>query len=579
MKDLKYILRYLKHFKKDLILALTLIILESVFELIIPFLMKDIIDEGIHNENMNQILLSGGLIIGCAIISLVTGHFYAKYNARLVTNFSYALRKDLFQKIQEYSFANLDHFHTSSLVTRITNDVTILQNTLVGGIRPLCRAPLMLIMGIGLSFAMAPKIAWIFIVFVPILGLILFLILRKTAPKYSVLQGNMDELNQVVRENVQAIRTVKSYVREEHEIDKFQKANTKVMKTTKNTFKFAQLNQPSFQLVMYAVTVMILGFGSVLVHNKELQVGSLSALLSYILQVVNSLMMISNVFLLINRSFASAKRLKEVLVEEPTILSPVAGIQEITFGEIEFQNVFFKYKETSEEYVLSNINLHISSGETIGIMGGTGSAKSTLVSLILRLYDVTAGKVLIDQKDVKEYNLKSLRDTIAIVLQNNVLFSGTIRENLLWGNPQASEEELWDACRIACAEEFIKRLPNGLEYDLGQGGVNVSGGQKQRLCIARALLKKPKIIIFDDSTSACDMDTERKILAGIRSLKQVTSIIIGQRITSVIDADNIIILDNGKIVNQGTHAELLEQSEIYKELYAQQLGGVSSCHQ
>lgn len=579
MKDLKYILRYLKHFKKDLILALTLIILESVFELIIPFLMKDIIDEGIHNENMNQILLSGGLIIGCAIISLVTGHFYAKYNARLVTNFSYALRKDLFQKIQEYSFANLDHFHTSSLVTRITNDVTILQNTLVGGIRPLCRAPLMLIMGIGLSFAMAPKIAWIFIVFVPILGLILFLILRKTAPKYSVLQGNMDELNQVVRENVQAIRTVKSYVREEHEIDKFQKANTKVMETTKNTFKFAQLNQPSFQLVMYAVTVMILGFGSVLVHNKELQVGSLSALLSYILQVVNSLMMISNVFLLINRSFASAKRLKEVLVEEPTILSPVAGIQEITFGEIEFQNVFFKYKETSEEYVLSDINLHISSGETIGIMGGTGSAKSTLVSLILRLYDVTAGKVLIDQKDVKEYNLKSLRDTIAIVLQNNVLFSGTIRENLLWGNPQASEEELWDACRIACAEEFIKRLPNGLEYDLGQGGVNVSGGQKQRLCIARALLKKPKIIIFDDSTSACDMDTERKILAGIRNLKQVTSIIIGQRITSVMDADNIIILDNGKIVNQGTHAELLEQSEIYKELYAQQLGGVSSCHQ
>lgn len=579
MKDLKYILRYLKHFKKDLILALTLIILESVFELIIPFLMKDIIDEGIHNENMNQILLSGGLIIGCAIISLVTGHFYAKYNARLVTNFSYALRKDLFQKIQEYSFANLDHFHTSSLVTRITNDVTILQNTLVGGIRPLCRAPLMLIMGIGLSFAMAPKIAWIFIVFVPILGLILFLILRKTAPKYSVLQGNMDELNQVVRENVQAIRTVKSYVREEHEIDKFQKANTKVMETTKNTFKFAQLNQPSFQLVMYAVTVMILGFGSVLVHNKELQVGSLSALLSYILQVVNSLMMISNVFLLINRSFASAKRLKEVLVEEPTILSPVAGIQEITFGEIEFQNVFFKYKETSEEYVLSDINLHISSGETIGIMGGTGSAKSTLVSLILRLYDVTAGKVLIDQKDVKEYNLKSLRDTIAIVLQNNVLFSGTIRENLLWGNPQASEEELWEACRIACAEEFINRLPNGLEYDLGQGGVNVSGGQKQRLCIARALLKKPKIIIFDDSTSACDMDTERKILAGIRNLKQVTSIIIGQRITSVMDADNIIILDNGKIVNQGTHAELLEQSEIYKELYAQQLGGVSSCHQ
>ncbi len=579
MRDLKYILGYLKYFKKDLILAISLIIIETIFELIIPFLMKDIIDEGIHNENMNQILISGGLIIGCALISLVTGHFYAKYNARLVTNFSYALRKDLFQKIQGYSFSNLDHFPTSSLVTRITNDVTIMQNTLVGGIRPLCRSPLMLFMGIGLSFAMAPKIAWIFIAFVPILALILFLIIRKTAPKYSLLQGNIDELNQVVRENVQAIRTVKSYVREEHEMEKFQSANTKVMSTTKNTFKFAQLNQPSFQLVMYAVTVMILGFGSVLVHNNDLKVGSLSALLSYILQVVNSLMMISNVFLLINRSFASSRRLKEVLTEEPTITSLASGLKTIESGTIEFQNVYFKYKESSEEYVLDNINLQIHSGESIGILGGTGSSKSTLVSLILRLYDVTEGKVLIHGQDVKAYDLKALRDSIAIVLQNNVLFSGTIKENLLWGNASATMEEVIEACKIACAEEFIQRLPNGLEYDLGQGGVNVSGGQKQRLCIARALLKKPKVIIFDDSTSACDMETERQILKGIRSLKNVTSIIIGQRITSVMEADRIIILDSGKIVDIGTHNELLQQSEIYKELYQQQLGGACQCHQ
>lgn len=579
MRDLKFILKYLLRFKKDLVLAISLIVIETVFELIIPFLMKDIIDEGIHNQNMNQILLSGGLIIGCAIISLITGHFYAKYNARLITNFSYVLRKDLFSKIQEYSFSNLDHFQTSSLVTRITNDVTIMQNTLVGGIRPLCRSPLMLCMGIGLSFAMAPKIAWIFVLFVPILATILFLIIRKTAPKYSVLQKNIDELNRVVREDVAAIRTVKSYVREEYEIEKFQHANTQVMTTTKNTFKIAQLNQPSFQLVMYAVTVMILGFGSVLVHNQELQVGSLSALLSYILQVVNSLMMISNVFLLINRSFASSKRLKEVLVEEPTFTSLEDSIQEVTAGEVEFKNVFFKYKENSEEYVLSDINLKISSGQSIGILGGTGSAKSTLVSLILRLYDVSEGEILLNGKNVKEYDLKVLRDAISIVLQNNVLFSGSVKDNLLWGNPTASLEEIERVCKIACVDEFLNRLPGGLDYDLGQGGVNVSGGQKQRLCIARALLKQPKIIIFDDSTSACDMETERRILKGIRGLEGVTNIIIGQRITSVMEADQIIILDNGRIVDIGTHEELMKRSSIYQELYKDQLGGVQQCHQ
>ncbi len=579
MKDWKYILKYLFRFKRELFFSISLIILETVFELIIPFLMKDIIDEGIHNQNMQQILLSGGLIIGCAIISLITGHFYAKYNAKLVTNFSYTLRKEVYQKIQEYSFSNLDHFQTSSLVTRITNDVTIMQNTLVGGIRPLCRAPLMLCMGIGLSFAMAPKLAWIFIAFVPILAFILFLIIRKTAPKYSSLQTNIDELNQVVRENVSAIRTVKSYVREDFENAKFHNANHKVMTTTKNTFKIAQLNQPSFQLTMYSVTVMILGFGTLLVHNHELQVGSLSALLSYILQIINSLMLISNVFLLINRSFASSKRLREILTEEPSITSPFSALKQINAGEIEFKNVSFKYKETSEEYVLKDINLKIASGESIGILGGTGSAKSTLVSLILRLYDTTEGEVLLNGENVKKYDLKVLRDNVAIVLQNNVLFSGTIKENLLWGDPNATPEDILRVCEIACAQEFLERLPNGLDYDLGQGGVNVSGGQKQRLCIARALLKKPHVIIFDDSTSACDMETERNILRGIRSLNGVTNIIIGQRITSVMEADKIIILENGKIENIGSHEDLLKSSAIYQELYQEQLGGVESCHQ
>lgn len=574
MKDLAYILRYLKYYKKDLIMAISLIVFETVFELIIPFLMKDIIDKGIKNSDMNQILLSGGLIIGCALISLLTGHFYAKYNARLVTNFSYHLRQEVFAKIQSFSFSNLDHFRTSSLVTRTTNDVMILQNTLVGGLRPLCRSPLMLFMGVGLSFLMAPKVAWIFVGAVPILGIILFLIIRYTAPKYSILQENVDDLNRVVRENVTAIRTVKAYVREEHEINKFNQANEQVMQTTKKTFRIAQLNTPSFQFILYTITVLILTFGSILVHNNELEVGRLSALLSYILQVVNSLMMISNVFLLMNRSFASSKRIKEVLEEQTDIVSKENAITKIEAGTIEFKNVSFKYQNGTGENVLSQINLHIHSGESIGILGGTGSAKSTLVSLILRLYDVTNGEVLLNGINVKEYDIVALRDAISIVLQKNVLFHGTIKENLLWGNKEATDEEIKEACQMACADEFIKNLPGQYSYDLGQGGVNVSGGQKQRLCIARALLKKPKVIIFDDSTSACDMETERKITSAIRSLKDTTNLIIAQRITSVMNADRIVILDEGKIQDIGTHDELLKRNEIYQELYHQQLGGV-----
>ena len=579
MKDLRFILKYLFRFKKDLFFAVFFVVIETIFELFIPFFMKDIIDKGIEEQDMKQILISGGLIIGCALLSLITGHFYAKYNARLVTNFSYTLRQEVFQKVQEYSFSNLDHFQTASLVTRLTNDVMVMQNTLVGGIRPLSRSPMLLLMGIGLSFVMAPQLAWIFIAAIPVLGGILFLIVWKTAPKYSILQNNIDDLNRVVREDVSAIRTVKSYVREEYEIQKFDKANKTVMETTKKTFKIAQLNQPSFQLVMYGVTVLILGLGSIMVHNADLRVGSLSALLSYVLQIVNSLILLSNVFLLLNRSFASSKRLKEVLIEEPSIQSKENGIQEITEGKIEFKNVFFKYHEQSEEYILTDINLEIAKGESVGILGGTGSGKSTLVSLILRLYDVIEGQILLGSNDVKEYDLKALRDSVSIVLQNNVLFSGTIKDNLLWGNPNASIEEINEVCRLACVDEFLSILPGGLEYDLGQGGVNVSGGQKQRLCIARALLKNPKVIIFDDSTSACDMETERKIMSAIKGLKGVTNIVIAQRISSVMDADKIIILDNGKIVDIGTHDDLLKNSSIYQELYHQQLGGVLECHQ
>lgn len=570
MKDLKAILRFIKYDKKNFILSITLIIVETLFELMIPFIMKDIINKGINESNMGAILIYGLIIIGCAIISVITGHFYAVYNAKFVTNFTSRLRLELFKKIQSFSFSNLDNFDSASLITRVTNDVAVIQSTLAGSIRPLIRSILMMTVGIGLSFILSAKLAWIFVVAVPILAVILILIIRNTAPKYKKLQEAIDNINLVVREDIIAIRTVKAYVREEHEKTKFNNANTYEKNITNSTFKISILNQPAFEFVMYAVTVLILSFGASLVHSQELEVGTLSALLSYVLQVINSIMMLSNVFLLLNRSFASASRINAILIEEPIIKNE--GDKLIENADVIFNNVDFKYKEDSELFALKNINLKIPQGTSLGIIGGTGSAKTTLVSLISRLYDVSNGNILIDNVDIKKYDLKNLRDSISIVLQNNVLFSGTIRENLLWGNKNAKDEEIYEALKIAQAYDFVMDF-GGLDYDLGQGGVNVSGGQRQRLCIARALLKKPKIIIFDDSTSACDMETERKILKGIRTLKNVTNIIIGQRIVSVCEADNIIILDDGEIVASGNHKSLYKESNIYKELCDTQLGG------
>ncbi len=574
MKDLKKVLSHLKYDKKDMIISILLIIIECAFELVIPFVMKDIINKGIEQGNMNAILMYGGIVIGCAILSVITGHMYSIFNARAISNYVYHLRLEVYKSIQSFSFANLDHFETSSLITRTTNDIQVLQQSLSGSVRPLLRAPMTFIMGVGLSFAMAPKLAWIFCIALPILALIMFFIIRYTAPRYGMLQKDIDNLNLVVRENVTAIRTVKSFVREDYEEEKFNDANKNVCNTTTNTIKIATLNQPSFELTMYAVTVILLTLGTRMVHNNTLEVGTLSALLSYVLQVVNSIMMLSNVFILMNRSFASASRIAEVLDEKPIVTA--MGDEKVKNGEVEFKDVSFKYKETSEEYSLKNVNLKIRQGMSLGIMGGTGSAKTTLVSLILRLYDVSLGEILIDGINVKQYNLKNLRDNIAIVLQNNVLFTGTVRDNLKWGNNNATDDEINEALKMACALDFVNVLPGGLDYDLGQGGVNVSGGQRQRLCIARALLKHPKIIIFDDSTSACDMETERNILNNIRSIKGVTNIIIGQRVTSVMDADEIVILDEGQIVAKAPHKELYNLSQIYKELCDTQLGGVSN---
>lgn len=574
MKDLKKVLSYLKYDKKDLILSMLLIVVECAFELVIPFVMKDIINKGIEQGNMNAILMYGGIVIGCAILSVITGHMYSIFNARAISNYIYHLRLEVYKSVQGFSFANLDHFETSSLITRTTNDIQVIQQSLSGSIRPLLRGPMAFIMGVGLSFVMAPNLAWIFCIALPILAVIMYLIIRYTAPRYAALQSDIDNLNLVVRENVTAIRTVKSYVREDYEKEKFDASNQNVCNTTTNTIKISALSQPSFQLIMYAVTIILLSLGTKMVHNNSLEVGTLSALLSYILQVVNSIMMLSNVFILMNRSFASASRIAEVLDEKPLIRA--LGDEQVKNGDIEFKNVSFKYKSEGEECALKNINLAIKQGKSIGIMGGTGSSKTTLVSLILRLYDVTDGEVLIDNINVKNYNLSNLRDSIAIVLQNNVLFTGTVRDNLKWGKKNASDEEINEALKMACAYDFVYALPGGLDYDLGQGGVNVSGGQRQRLCIARALLKHPKIIIFDDSTSACDMETERSILKHIRSIKNVTNIIIGQRVSSVMDADEIIILDDGQIVARGPHKSLYNESQIYKELCDTQLGGVSN---
>lgn len=573
MKEFKRLFGYLGPYKKDFFLGGFLVIIETCFELIIPLLMADIIDIGVVNRDMHIIWVRGIEMGVCAILALVTGLLYARFAARASYGFGARLREAEYAKIQTYAFSNLDRFDTSSLVTRMTTDVTVLQNAITSGIRPMMRSPVMLILGVGLSVWMNAKLSLVFLVSAPLLAISLVFIVRKVAPMYGRLQKAVDQLNGVVQEGLTAIRAVKAFVRGEYEEEKFQAVNNDLMETSQKTFHYAVLNLPAFQIVMYMAIVLIMWFGGNMIINSTLQVGELTGFLSYVLQVMNSLMMFSNIFLLLTRSLASVHRVYEVLDEEPEITSPATAETKIRDGSIEFKNVSFKYHPDADEYALSNVNLHIKAGQTIGILGGTGSAKTTLVQLIPRLYDATAGEVCVGGKNVKEYDLAALRDAVGIVLQKNVLFSGTIRENLLWGNKKADDEQIRHACQIACADEFIDRMPKGLDTDLGQGGVNVSGGQKQRLCIARTLLKNPKILIFDDSTSAVDTATESKIRSALTAIPDMTKIIIAQRITSVIDTDQIIILDDGKVNAVGTHEELLQSNHIYQEIYYSQVKG------
>ena len=573
MKELKRLLSYLGPYRRDLFLGGLLVLVETAFELVIPVLMADLIDVGVENRDLNYIVVKGVQMGVCAVLALITGLLYARFAARAAYGWGARIREAQYERVQDYAFSNLDRFESSSLVTRMTTDVTVLQNAINGGLRPLVRSPVMLVMGLGLSFWMNARLALIFVVTAPILALILFFVVRKVAPMYGRLQKAMDKLNNVVQEGLTAIRAVKAFVRGEYEEEKFQSVNEELMATSQRTFHFAVLNLPAFQFTMYTAIVLILWFGGGMILGGSLQVGELTGFLSYVLQVMNSFMMISNVFLLLTRSLASAHRIAEVLEEKPALVSPAQPVEEVPDGSVDFERVSFKYHTDAREYALSGVNLHIRAGQTVGILGGTGSAKTTLVQLIPRLYDATEGTVRVGGHDVKDYDLTVLRDAVGIVLQKNVLFSGTVRENLKWGDPDADDETLWAACRAACADEFLERMPDGLDTDLGQRGVNVSGGQKQRLCIARALLKNPKILIFDDSTSAVDTATEGKIRGALSKLTGVTKIIIAQRVTSVMHTDLIVILEDGRIHAAGTHRELLEHDPIYQEIYASQMKG------
>ena len=573
MSQLRRLLGYLGPYRRDMVIGAALVLAETCFELLIPVLMADLIDVGVANRDMDYILSKGVQMGVCALLSLSTGLLYARFAARAAYGWGARIREAQFEKIQRYAFSNLDHFETSSLVTRMTTDVTVLQNAVNGGFRPLIRSPVMLLMGVGLSFWMNARLALVFLVGAPVLGCILFAIVGKVSPLYSRLQQAVDHVNNVVQEGLAAIRAVKAFVREEYQAEKFDQVNRALRDTSQNTFRWAVLNLPSLQLVMYVSVVLIMWFGGNMILAGGLLVGELTGFLSYVFQVMNSMMMISNVFLLLTRSLASADRIAKVLDETVELTSPPQAETEVADGSVDFDHVSFKYSASAEEYALEDVTLHIPAGQTVGILGGTGSSKTTLVQLIPRLYDATEGTVFVGGKDVRSYDLDALRSAVGIVLQKNVLFSGTIRENLRWGDAQAGDRDLWEACQTACADEFLERTAKGLDTDLGQGGVNVSGGQKQRLCIARALLKRPKILIFDDSTSAVDTATEGKIRAALERLPNVTKIIIAQRITSVMHTDQILILEDGRVHAVGTHESLLASDPIYQEIYASQMKG------
>ena len=573
MNDLRLIFRYGKPYRRDLWAAAGLIFSECIFEMVIPVLMSTLVDEGVPSHNMAIILRQGGLMALCAVLALITGLLYARYAARFANGFAAELRLAEYAAVQKFDFANLDHFSSASLVTRMTTDATVLLNAINAGLRPFVRSPVMLAMGLGMAFLLSPKLTIVFLITTPILTILLTLIVRKVGPLYGRQQSAVDHLNSRIQESLTAIRAIKAFVRGDYENEQFNAVNTELSDASTETFRYAVLNLPAFQTIMYTAIVCIMWFGGGFILQGDMSVGQLTAFLSYVLQVLNSVMMFSGAFLQMTRSLASARRIREVLTEQPDLANAAEPVDTVPNGQIDFEGVSFKYNAAAQKSALSDITLHIPAGATVGILGGTGSAKTTLVQLIPRLYDATEGTVKVGGRDVRDYDLTALRDAVGIVLQKNLLFSGTIRDNLKWGNPDAAEEQLWAACRAAHADEFLDRMPDGLDTDLGQGGVNVSGGQKQRLCIARTLLKHPKVLIFDDSTSAVDTATESGIRRALAELTDVTKLIIAQRISSVQSADLIVILEDGRLHAVGTHAELLAKDTIYQEIYYSQMKG------
>ena len=573
---LKNVLKSVGEYKKETILSPITVALEVLLEVLIPYFMAVLIDKGINTGDMTEIIKYGMLLVVLAMAALAFGAFSGHYAAVASAGFAKNLRKRMFYKVQDFSFLNIDHFSTSSLVTRMTTDITNVQNAYQMIIRVAVRAPIMLIMAFFMAFKVNSELATIYLWVIPILGIALAFIMTHVHPIFVRVFKTYDKLNNVVQENVHGIRVVKSFVREDFEEQKFKKISSSIYKDFTKAEKMIAFNAPVMQICVYTCMILISWIGANLIVGGTMTAGELTSMFTYTMQILMSLMMLSMIFVMTIMSKASVERINEVLIEVPDIANPAKPVTEVADGSIDFDHVSFSYSQNPDKLCLKDIDLHIKSGETIGIIGGTGSAKSSLVQLIPRLYDITSGALKVGGRDVRDYDLEVLRDAVSMVLQKNVLFSGTIKENLRWGNPNATEEELIHACQLAQADDFIQTFPDQYDTYIEQGGSNVSGGQKQRICIARALLKKPAILILDDSTSAVDTKTDAMIQkAFIDEIPDTTKLIIAQRISSVQNADRIVVMDNGRIADVGTHEELLASSKIYQEVYYSQVKGAA----
>ncbi len=571
---IKTLAAQIKEFKKASVLTPVFMILEVVFEMLIPLMMASIIDDGVEAGDMRHIYLVGIFMVGAALCGLFCGIMGGKFGARASTGFARNLRKAMFDNIQTFSFSNLDKFSTAGLVTRLTTDVSNIQMAYQMLLRICFRAPISMICAMSMAYMINARLATVYLVALVILAGILFFIIRRAMKYFQMAFPKYDELNASVQENVSAIRVVKAYVREDYETSKLKKASQAIYDIFLKAEKNVVLNMPVMQLTVYTCILLISWMGARMIVQSELTTGALMSLMTYCMNILMSLMMVAMIFVMMSMSIASARRISEVLEEKSDLTNPEEPIYDVPDGDIEFRDVNFSYYKDGSKAILHDLNIKIRAGETVGILGGTGSSKTSLVNLISRLYDVSSGAVLVGGHDVREYDMESLRNQVAVVLQKNVLFSGTILENLRWGDADATEEECRRVCRLACADEFVEKMPDGYHTYIEQGGSNVSGGQKQRLCIARALLKKPKVLILDDSTSAVDTATDAKIRkAFAEEIPETTKLIIAQRVSSVQHADHIIVMEEGRIDGYGTHEELLRDNEIYREVYESQTSG------